>query len=214
MDSRLHRGMKLSRWNQLGLIVIFAAGMLGVACPHGVAQTLEKPRPGPACVPVASLVGTTASADHSAPDAEQSSQAAPVNREVCVAAHVYQVIELEDGTRFLDVCPAAVPDADCRFVLLSLPIDREEVGDLKRLGGLDIQLRGTLRRMHGRVGIYLSHARQLEGGPEKFRPNPKLLREFSGESDRMGVRDPNLRSSGHHRSFMNRELREAVPSKP
>jgi len=206
MDSRLHCGMKLSLWTGLTF-----AGMLGVAGRHGNAQTLEKPRPGPACVPVASLIGTTNSADRSAPDAEQ---AAPVNREVCVAAHVYQVVELEDGTRFLDVCPAAVPDADCRFVLLSLPIDREEVGDLKRLGGLDIQLRGTLRRMHGRVGIYLSHARQLEGGPEKFRPNPKLLREFSGESDRMGVRDPNLRSSGHHRSFMNRDLKEAVPAKP
>ena len=144
--------------------------------------------------------------------ATDGGQAAPVSRDVCVAAHVYQVVELEDGTRFLDVCPATTQDADCRFVLLSLPADREEVGDLRRLSGVDIELRGTLRPMHGRMGIFLSHARQLEGGPEKFRPNARLLRDFNAESERMAVRDPNLRASGHHRSFMNRQLKESVPA--
>jgi len=188
-----------------------------------------KVRPGPLCVPVAALLSSAnlpsddsageSSADESADSAtgantQQPTHAAPVNHDVCVTAHVYQVVELSDGTRFLDVCPAAVSDADCRFLLISMPADREEVGDLRRLVGADIQLRGMLRQMHGRLGIYLSHTRQLHGGPEKFRPNPRLLQDFDASSDRLAVRDPNLRSSGRHRSFMNHALKEPVPGEP
>jgi hypothetical protein len=128
-----------------------------------------------------------------------------------VEAHVYNVVELVDGTRFLDVCPGAVPDEECRFVLLSRAGDRDEVGDLRRFRDQDIRLRGTLRSMHGRLGIVISHARQFNGGPEKFRPNPRLLREFNGQSDEMPIRDPNLAAAGHHRSFMNNQVRETVP---
>jgi hypothetical protein len=177
-----------------------------------------KARPGPLCLPVAALLGApgasgTTTEGSAAPVNTQSTDPQPVsapaiNQDVCVAAHVYQVVELPDGTRFLDVCPATVPDADCRFLFLSMPADHDEVGNLQQLGGADIQLRGTLRQIHGRFGIYLSHARQLQGGPEKFRPNPRLLQDFDASSDHPAVRDPNLRPSGHRRSFMNRALKE------
>lgn len=204
MDSRLRMAGLWAGPCLFGALI--CAGALGITGGQGKAQGAapSKARPGPACVPAAALVGGA--------DSGQNGQPAPAGRDVCVAAHVYQVVELEDGTRFLDICPATVPDADCRFVLLSLPADREEVGDLRRLGGLDIQLRGTLRPMHGRMGIYLSHARQLEGGPEKFRPNARLLKDFNAESEQMAVRDPNLQPSGHHRSFMNRQLKEPAPA--
>jgi hypothetical protein len=133
-----------------------------------------------------------------------------VNKDVCVSAHVYDIVEVADGTRFLDVCPAEIPDDQCRFTIVSLPSDRGDVGDLRRYRDQNIQLRGTLRVMHGRMGIIISHARQFNGGPEKFKPNPRLLRDFNGQSDRMPVRDPNLSSAGHHRSFMNRQDKEAV----
>jgi hypothetical protein len=129
---------------------------------------------------------------------------------MCISAHVYDVVELADGTRFLDVCPADLPDEQCRFTLLSLRIDRDDVGDLRRYRNQNIQVRGTVRSMHGRMGIIISHVRQFSGGPEKFRPNPRLLRDFNGQSDRMPVRDPNLAPSGHHRSFMNTRDQEPL----
>jgi hypothetical protein len=161
-------------------------------------------RQGPACEPLPALSGAGAGQVEAKP--------APVGRDLCVEAHVYDVVELVDGTRFLDVCPGSVPDEDCRFVLLSRAADRDEVGDLRRFRDQDIRLRGTLRSMHGRLGMVISHARQFHGGPEKFRPNPRLMREFNGQSEEMPVRDPNLSQAGHHRSFMNNQDRETMPA--
>jgi hypothetical protein len=135
------------------------------------------------------------------------------DKDICVAAHVFNVVELADGTRFLDVCPADLPDDRCRFTLVSLRADRNDVGDLRKYRDQDIALRGVVRATHGRMGMVISHMRQFNGGPEKFRPNPKLLRDFNGQSDRMPVRDPNLASSGRQRSFMNSSDKEALPKR-
>ena len=129
-------------------------------------------------------------------------------KDVCVSAHVYDVVELKDGTRFLDVCPLSMPDAECRFLMLSLYADHGEVGELRRYQNQNVLVRGVVRPMHGRMGIMISNARQFTGGPEKFRPNPKLLRGFFGQSDAMPVSDPNLTAHGRQRSFMNRYLTE------
>jgi hypothetical protein len=142
----------------------------------------------------------------------ESTLDANLNKDVCVRAHVYSVVELADGTRFLDVCPADVADEQCRFTLVSLRTDREEVGDLRKFRDQDVSVRGVIRATHGRKGILISHIRQFSGGPEKFRPNPKLLRDFNAESDHMPVRDPGLSGGGKHRSFMNNGDREALPS--
>jgi hypothetical protein len=156
---------------------------------------------GKPCVPVAEAAAE--------PSHEISHE---VNHDICISAHVYDLVELPDGTRFLDVCPRDVPDDQCRFTLLSLPTDRDNVGDLRRYRNQNIEVRGTVHSMHGRMGIVISHMRQFNGGPEKFRPNPRLLKSFNGQSDRMPVRDPNLASSGHHRSFMNTREQEPLPS--
>jgi hypothetical protein len=134
------------------------------------------------------------------------------NLELCVKAHVYDVIELPDGTRFLDVCPPSTADSDCGFTIISRPADRAEVGDLGKFRNQDVRIRGIVRLTHGRMGLTLSHARQFHGGPEKFRPNPLLVRDFDGQSKRMPVKDPNLSSSGHHRTFMNNRDQEPIPS--
>ena len=140
-----------------------------------------------------------------------ATQAINQNKDVCVSAHVYDVVELSDGTRFLDVCAADLPDDQCRFTFVTLRADRSDVGDLRKYRDQEVQVRGVIRTTHGRMGIVISHVRQFSGGPEKFRPNPKLLRDFNGQSDRMPVRDPNLASSGHHRSFMNPSDKEERP---
>jgi hypothetical protein len=134
-----------------------------------------------------------------------------VNKDVCVSAHIYDVVELPDGTRFLDVCTPDTPDEKCRFTILSLQEDREEVGELRKYRDMNVQVRGIVRPMHGRAGMVLSHARQFYGGPPKFKPNPKLVRGFNADESRPPINDPNLRSQGGRRAFMNSRDKEALP---
>ena len=134
-----------------------------------------------------------------------------VNKDVCIQAHVYEVVELPDGTRFLDVCPPDTPDAQCHFTIVSLREDRTEVGELRRYRDLDVHIRGIVQPMHGRSGMVLSHARQFYGGPPKFKPNPKLLHGFSGDQTKSPIADPNLRPQGGHRAFMNSRDQEPLP---
>lgn len=136
-----------------------------------------------------------------------------VNKDVCIQAHVYDVVELPDGTRFLDLCSPDTPDANCRFTIVSLREDREDVGELRRYRDADVHVRGIVRPMHGRVGMVLSHARQFYGGPPKFKPNPKLLHGFTGEQSKPPLSDPNLRPHGGHRAFMNSREQETLPGK-
>ena len=135
------------------------------------------------------------------------------NKDVCVEVHVYDVVELTDGTRFLDVCAPDTPDEKCGFTIVSLREDREDVGELRKYRDADVHVRGVVQAMHGRSGMMLSHARQFYGGPPKFKPNPKLLHGFSGEQSKPPVADPNLRPHGGHRAFMNSRDQEALPGK-
>lgn len=130
------------------------------------------------------------------------------NKDLCISAHVYDVVALPDGTRFLDVCAPETPDEACRFTLVSLREDRADVGELGKYRGADVEVRGIVRPMRGRAGMVLSHARQFHGGPPKFRPNPKLARGFNAEQDRPPIQDPNLRAQGGVRSFMNSREQE------
>jgi len=120
-------------------------------------------------------------------------------KDVCVAAHVYDVVELPDGTRLLDVCGPDKRGEQCRFTVVSLSEDRDQVGDLRRYRDTDVRIRGIVRPMRGRNSMLLSHARQFRGGPPKFRPNPKLLHGFTGEQSQPPVADPNLRARAGNR---------------
>jgi hypothetical protein len=132
-----------------------------------------------------------------------------LNKDICVSAHVYDVVHLADGTRFLDVCVPGSPDEACRFTIVSQFEDRQDVGELLKYRNSDVQVRGIVRPMHGRAGIVLSHARQFYGGPPKFKPNPKLARGFNAEQERPPISDPNLRSQGGRRGFMNSREQES-----
>jgi hypothetical protein len=136
-----------------------------------------------------------------------------VNKEVCVSAHVYDVVQMADGTRFLDVCAPDIADDKCRFTVVSLSEDRTTVGELNKYRDMDVHIRGIVQPMHGRAGMVLSHARQFYGGPPKFKPNPLLARGFSADQARPAISDPNLRSQGGRRAFMNTKNQEALPAK-
>jgi hypothetical protein len=136
-----------------------------------------------------------------------------LKREVCVSAHVYDVVQLPDGTRFLDVCTPQTADEACRFTIISLWEDRDDVGELRKYRDTDVEVRGMVQPMHGRAGMVLSHARQFYGGPPKFKANPKLVRGFSADQSRPPIHDPNLRSQGAGRAFMNTRDQETRPAK-
>jgi len=136
-----------------------------------------------------------------------------LNKDICISAHIYDVVQLPDGTRFLDVCTPQTPDEACRFTIMSLWEDREEVGELRKYLDMDVQVRGIVQPMHGRAGMVLSHARQFYGGPPKFKPNPMLAHGFNAEQSRPPVNDPNLRSQGGRRAFMNTRDQETRPAK-
>jgi hypothetical protein len=133
-----------------------------------------------------------------------------LNKDVCISAHIYDVVQLPDGTRFLDVCTPETPDEKCRFTVVSLWEDHDAVGELKKYRDLDVQIRGIVQPMHGRAGLVLSHARQFNGGPPKFKPNPRLAHGFNGEASRPPISDPNLRPQGGARAFMNSRDQEKV----
>lgn len=135
-----------------------------------------------------------------------------LNKDVCISAHVYDVVRLPDGTRFLDVCAPVTPDADCRFTIVSFAEDRDTVGELTRYRDRNVEIRGMVRPMHGRSGIVLSHVRQFHGGPQRFRPNPMLMRGFNADAERPPVSDPNLHTHGHSRGFMNSRDQETRPA--
>jgi hypothetical protein len=136
-----------------------------------------------------------------------------LNKDICIAAHIYEIVRLPDGTRFLDVCSPETPDEQCRFTIVSLREDRREVGELDRFRDVDVQVRGIVQAMHGRSGMVLSHVRQFYGGPPKFRANPMLTRGFAGDVERPPVNDPNLKTQGGHRGFMNSLDREKLTSR-
>jgi hypothetical protein len=159
------------------------------------------------------LLPVLAFALHPKPCIHADEAAKLTNRDVCIEAHIYEVVELPDGTRFLDVCRPDIPDEQCRFTIVSLREDREDVGELRQYRDADVHLRGIVQAIHGRTGMMLSHARQFHGGPPKFKPNPKLLHGFSGEQARPAIADPNLRPHGGHRGFMDTREREAMPAR-
>ena len=136
-----------------------------------------------------------------------------LNRDICVSVHIYDVVELPDGTRFLDVCSPQTPDDQCRFTIISLREDRNFVGELQKYRDSDVQIRGLVQPMHGRAGMVLSHARQFYGGPPRFKPNPLLSHGFTAEQERPPVSDPNLRPQGGRRAFMNTKDQEPLPRK-
>lgn len=131
-----------------------------------------------------------------------------LNKDVCISAHIYDVVQLADGTRYLDVCTPQTSDEDCRFTFISLWEDHETVGELNRYRDMDVEVRGIVQSMHGRAGMVLSHARQFYGGPPKFKPNPRLARGFSADASKPPIRDPNLRPQGGRRAFMNTREQE------
>lgn len=136
-----------------------------------------------------------------------------VNKDVCVTAHVYDVVRLSDGTRFLDVCPPQMTDDDCRFTIVSYWGDADEVGSLQQYRNKNVRIRGSIAPINGRSMMILSHARQFNGGRPRFRPNPMLSGGFDAAASRPAFTAPGLSVHGRHRSFMSVRSQKIVSGK-
>src|ERR1035437_9434277 len=119
-----------------------------------------------------------------------------VNKDVCVSTHIYDVVELPDGTRFLDVCTPETPDEKCRFTIVSRGEDSKEVGELRKYRDMNVQVRGIVRPMHGRAGMVLSHARQFYGGAPQIKHNPTPGGGGHAAPGRPPAYEPHPRSPG------------------
>lgn len=127
-----------------------------------------------------------------------------INKDICVTAHVYRVVDAADGIHFLDVCSPQTADADCHFFILSFSRDEKSVGYLQSMIGKTIHIRGTVHTIQGRADIVLSNMRQFHGGKEEFHPNQRLLKSFSAENGGTGFSTRNGTMGQHGVHFSHR----------
>ena len=119
------------------------------------------------------------------------------SEDTCLRAHVFDVVTVPGGTRFLDLCSPDTSDSACRVSVVSYPKDAKQVGDLEGMRGKDIAIRGAVQNYNGRYVLVLNDERQLRGGAARFAPDPRLLRGTSAEGGEDN--SPELRVNFHHR---------------
>jgi len=88
----------------------------------------------------------------------------------CVTGKVFAVKVGTKGVHFLDFCEDAMA---CPFTVVVFSNDLKDVGDVHRLAGRTIEIRGALKAYDGRPEIILSRISQVEGGAAMIPPLPK-----------------------------------------
>jgi hypothetical protein len=88
----------------------------------------------------------------------------------CVAGKVLRVRVGAKGVHFLDFCEDQMA---CPFSVVVFGPDLKDVGDVRRLAGRTIEIRGALKGYDGRPEIILRRISQIEGGAAMIPPLPK-----------------------------------------
>ena len=88
----------------------------------------------------------------------------------CVTGKVIRVKTGAKGVHFLDFCEDAMA---CPFTVVVFANDLRDVGDVRRLAGRTIEIRGAVKAYDGRPEIILSRISQIEGGAAMIPPLPK-----------------------------------------
>jgi hypothetical protein len=104
-----------------------------------------------------------------------------VASDACIAAHVYDVVKVQGGTRILDLCSPDTADEACHLSVVSYKRDSKQVGDLEVFRGKDISIRGAVQAFNGHFVLVLNDARQFHGAPARFAPDPRLVHPSSEE---------------------------------
>jgi hypothetical protein len=88
----------------------------------------------------------------------------------CVAGKVLGVKVGPKGVHFLDFCEDQMA---CPFTVVVFANDLKDVGDVRRLVGRTIEVRGNVKAYDGRPEIILRRISQIEGGAAMIPPLPK-----------------------------------------
>jgi len=93
-----------------------------------------------------------------------------VGEVTCVTGKVLRVKVGARGVHFLDFCEDQMA---CPFSIVVFPADLKDVGDVRRLAGRTIEIRGPVKLYDGRAEIILNRVSQLTGGSTLIPPLPK-----------------------------------------
>jgi hypothetical protein len=88
----------------------------------------------------------------------------------CVTGRVFGVKVGAKGVHFLDFCEDAMA---CPLTVVVFSNDLKDVGDVRRLAGRTIEIRGALKAYDSRPEIILRRISQIEGGAAMIPPLPK-----------------------------------------
>lgn len=99
---------------------------------------------------------------------QQASQ--HVGETKCVVGKVLRVKVGARGVHFLDFCPDQMA---CPFTVVVFAHDLKDVGDVRRLAGHLIEIRGPVKFYDDRAEIVLNRVSQISGGSTLIPPLPK-----------------------------------------
>jgi hypothetical protein len=93
-----------------------------------------------------------------------------VGQTACVTGKVLKVKVGARGVHFLDFCEEQMA---CPFSVVVFPHDLKDVGDVRRLAGHLIEIKGPVKLYDGRAEIILNRVSQITGGSTLIPPLPK-----------------------------------------
>ena len=88
----------------------------------------------------------------------------------CVTGKVLRIKVGAKGVHFLDFCEDQMA---CPFTVVVFPYDMKNVGDIRRLTGRTIEVRGAVKLYDSRAEIILKRISQIAGGSALIPPLPK-----------------------------------------
>jgi hypothetical protein len=88
----------------------------------------------------------------------------------CVTGKVTRVKTGARGVQFLDFCEDQMA---CPFTVVVFSHDLKDVGDIRRLAGRTIEVKGAVKLYDGRAEIILSRVSQISGAAAMLPPIPK-----------------------------------------
>jgi exonuclease VII large subunit len=88
----------------------------------------------------------------------------------CVTGKVLRIRVGSSGVHFLDFCEDQMA---CAFTVVIFSHDLKDIGDVRRLEGRTIEVRGSVKLYEGRPEIILSRISQITGGAAMIPPLPK-----------------------------------------
>ncbi len=146
-------------------------GKAALGCPARQRPVARSTSVAAICVPVTLLIFLFAMPSLHASDCIPIGQASQhVGETRCVTGKVVRVKVGVKGVHFLDFCEDQMA---CPFTVVVFEHDLKDVGDVRRLAGRTIEIRGAVKLYDGRPEIILNRISQITGGAAMIPPLPK-----------------------------------------